>query len=54
MPWWKLDASKATDEVGDRVEVFCTEELKYLTKFPRPRFVALEVRKCVISDALGL
>jgi acyl-[acyl-carrier-protein] desaturase len=27
VPWEKLDASKATDEVGDRVEIFCTEEL---------------------------
>ncbi len=27
VPWEKLDASKATDEIGDRVEIFCTEEL---------------------------
>jgi acyl-[acyl-carrier-protein] desaturase len=27
VPWEKLDTSKATDEVGDRVEIFCTEEL---------------------------
>ncbi len=27
VPWEKLDASKASDEVGDRVEIFCTEEL---------------------------
>jgi len=27
VPWEKLDASKATDEVGDRIEIFCTEEL---------------------------
>ena len=27
VPWEKLDSSKATDQVGDRVEIFCTEEL---------------------------
>ena len=27
VPWEKLDAGKATDQVGDRVEIFCTEEL---------------------------
>jgi acyl-[acyl-carrier-protein] desaturase len=27
VPWEKLDASKATAEVADRVEIFCTEEL---------------------------
>jgi acyl-[acyl-carrier-protein] desaturase len=27
VPWEKLDVSKATAEVGDRVEIFCTEEL---------------------------
>jgi acyl-[acyl-carrier-protein] desaturase len=27
IPWEKLDAKKATEEVGDRVEIFCTEEL---------------------------
>jgi acyl-[acyl-carrier-protein] desaturase len=27
IPWEKLDAGKATEEVGNRVEIFCTEEL---------------------------
>src|SRR5208282_5546720 len=27
IPWEKLDAGKASAEVGDRVEIFCTEEL---------------------------
>src|SRR5271156_3922773 len=27
VPWEKLDSGKATDQVGDRVEIFCTEEL---------------------------
>ena len=27
VPWDKLDVSKATDEVGECVEIFCTEEL---------------------------
>jgi acyl-[acyl-carrier-protein] desaturase len=27
IPWEKLDAAKASGEVGDRVEIFCTEEL---------------------------
>jgi acyl-[acyl-carrier-protein] desaturase len=27
VPWEKLDSRKATDQVGDRVEIFCTEEL---------------------------
>ena len=27
VPWEKLDSDKATDRVGDRVEIFCTEEL---------------------------
>ena len=27
VPWDKLDISKATDDVGERVEIFCTEEL---------------------------
>ncbi len=27
VPWDKLDTSKATEEVGDCVEIFCTEEL---------------------------
>ena len=27
VPWEKFEANKATDEVGDRVEIFCTEEL---------------------------
>ncbi len=27
VPWDKLDISKATDDVGERVEIFCAEEL---------------------------
>jgi acyl-[acyl-carrier-protein] desaturase len=27
VPWEKLDSAKATDQVGDRVEIFCTEEI---------------------------
>jgi acyl-[acyl-carrier-protein] desaturase len=27
VPWEKLDSGKANDQVGDRVEIFCTEEL---------------------------
>lgn len=27
VPWERLDSGKATDQVGDRVEIFCTEEL---------------------------
>ncbi len=27
VPWEKLDSGKATHQVGDRVEIFCTEEL---------------------------
>ena len=27
VPWEKLDSGKAADQVGDRVEIFCTEEL---------------------------
>jgi len=27
VPWEKLDPGKAIDQVGDRVEIFCTEEL---------------------------
>ena len=34
VPWEKLDPGKATDQVGDRVEIFCAEEL-YVTTVPK-------------------
>ena len=35
VPWEKLDLGKATDQVGDRVEIFCTKNSTCLTTVPK-------------------
>jgi hypothetical protein len=55
IPWDKLDASKATDEVVQRVEIFCAEEM-YVPDYSSKRTCpdAREFWTEMVPDSLGL
>ncbi|MGO9602456.1 MAG: hypothetical protein ACLQAT_03460 [Candidatus Binataceae bacterium] len=47
VPWEKLDSGKASDQVGDRVKIFCSEELGCRDK---PSIVSSPGRLAAVHD----